>query len=181
MFFTRLACLTAALALLVGVADAQAPMARSDAIAIARTVNLTAHDMPGYSAKLQRPDVRPDTESVQFARCAGAVPGSVAIADRNSNDFERSGSTRFDGANSTVEVMPNAALVKKDLAALVSARARRCFTSRLGGIRRAKGVTIIGGQVTRLPAPAAGVVGLRIALVIAVKDVIAPIFIDGFA
>jgi hypothetical protein len=155
-------------------------MTKADAVAIARTINLTADDMPGYSGSPATPDTRDGRFGARFDRCAGTVPTSKAVAEVQSDDFERAGQTSFDAVSSDVLVRPNAALARKDLRAAGSKRARKCMAAAFTGQKAAGGVKIVSAKVTSLPAPAANVVGIRIKMRVAAQGVTVPMYTDVF-
>ena len=155
-------------------------MTKADAVAIAGTINLTAGDMPGYSASPATPSTGDDPLGARFDRCAGTVPTSKAVAEVQSDDFERASQAGFDGVSSDVLVMPNAALARKDLRAAGSKRARKCMAAAFTGQKAVGGVKIVSAKVTSLPAPVANVVGIRIKMRVAGRGVTVPMYTDFF-
>jgi hypothetical protein len=162
------------------VAVAAPSMTKADAVAIARTINLTAGDMPGYSASRATPNTGDGRFGARFDRCAGTVPTSKAVADVQSEDFERASQAGFDGVSSEVLVMPNAALARKDLRAAGSKRARKCMAAAFTGRKAAGGVKILSAKVTSLPAPVANAVAIRIKMRVAAQGVTIPMYTDFF-
>jgi hypothetical protein len=155
-------------------------MTKDDAVAIARTINLTGDDMPGYSSSRSTPSTGDGRFGKRFDRCAGTVPTSKAVADVQSNDFERSSQGSFDAVSSDVLVLPNAALARKDLRAAATKRARKCLAAAFTGQKAAGGVTILSAKVTSLPAPAANGVAIRIKMRVATQGVTFPMYTDFF-
>jgi hypothetical protein len=165
---------------IAAVAVAAPSMTKADAVAIAATINLTAGDMPGYSGSPATPSTGDGRFGARFDRCAGTVPTSKAVADVQSDDFERASQAAFDAVSSDVLVMPNAALARKDMRAAGSKRARKCIAAAFTGQKAAGGVKILSAKVTSLPALAAGVVGIRIKMRAAAKGVTVPMYTDFF-
>jgi hypothetical protein len=162
------------------VAVAAPAMTKADAVAIAGTINLTAGDMPDYSASPATPNPSDGRFSARFDRCAGTVPTSKAVAEVQSDDFERVGRAGYDAVSSDVLVMPNAALARKDLKAEGSKRARKCMAAAITGQKASGGVKILSVKVTSLPAPAAGAVGIRIKMRVAARGATVPMYMDFF-
>jgi hypothetical protein len=165
---------------IAAVAVAAPSMTKADAVAIAGTINLTAGDMPGYSGSPATPSTGDSPFSARFDRCAGTVPTSKAVAEVQSDDFERSSQAGFDGVSSDVLVMPNAALARKDLRAAGSKRARKCMAAAFSGQKAVGGVKILSAKVTSLPAPAANGVGIRIKMRVSGRGVTVPMYTDFF-
>src|SRR4051812_25356253 len=92
---------------LLGLASTALAMSPSDAQALARAVNLTRADMPGYTAS--HTDAS-DTLSADrnFTRCSGMVPASKAVADVPSQTFERRSDAGYQGIYSELAVLDNA-------------------------------------------------------------------------
>jgi hypothetical protein len=155
-------------------------MTKADAVAVARTINLTTDDMPGYSASRPTPNTGDGRFNARFDRCAGTVPTRRAIAYVESNSFERETRTGFDGVSSDVLVMPSAALARKDLKAAGSTRARRCLAAEFKRQKGSGGLKVLSAKVTSLPAPAADAVALRIKMRVGGQGVTVPLYTDVF-
>jgi hypothetical protein len=155
-------------------------MTKDDAVAIARTINLTDDDMPGYSSSRSTPSTGDGRFGKRFDRCAGTVPTSKAVADVQSNDFERPSQGSFDAVSSDVLVFPNAALARKDLRAAGTKRARKCMAAAFAGQKAAGGIKILSAKVTSLPAPTANAVAIRIKMRVAAQGVTIPMYTDFF-
>src|SRR5205807_9111181 len=80
---------------------ARQAMTRSDAVALANAVNLVGSDMPGYT------ESPPESTggSDPFARCAGSVPSSRALADVASATFDGGTAASIKKVTSDVEVL----------------------------------------------------------------------------
>jgi hypothetical protein len=165
---------------IAAVAVAAPSMTKADAVAIAGTINLTAGDMPGYSASPSTPGTSDGRFDARFDKCAGTVPTSRAVADVSSDDFARAIQSSFDGVSSEVLVMPSAALARKDLRAAGSKRARKCMAAAFTGKKATGGVKILSVKVTSLPAPAAKAVAIRIKMRVASQGVTVPLYTDFF-
>jgi hypothetical protein len=173
--------LALAIASAIATAAVAAPsMTKTDAVAIARAINLTPGDMPGYSASPPPSNTGDGRFGARVDRCAGTVPTSKATADVSSDDFERATQASYDVVSSEVSVMPNAALARKDLKAVGTKRARRCMAAALTAQKPSGGVKILSAKVTSLPAPAANGVALRIRMSMSAQGVTVPMYTDIF-
>jgi hypothetical protein len=107
-------------------------MTKSRAKQIAKAVQLTSTDMLGYD------EAPPDNPSdprgdARLSKCAGTVPDSKSLADVSSDSFSRTVSSRYEQVNSEAVVYPTSALVRRDMKASQSARARQCLAKQLRG------------------------------------------------
>jgi len=142
--------------------------ARRQALAFAQAVNLTATDLPGFTASSKK-----ETETAQEKRlqsqmlgCAGPGGSSSGVAAGSSKDFELKHEILDLGVSSEVNVAATAAAAKAELAAIRSARVRGCFSRYLDelfkgrkfGGASVRGVSIVSGTPPR-PAPAAASAG----------------------
>jgi hypothetical protein len=109
-------------------ASVEARVTRSQSIAYARQVNLTAADVPGaVVSSSERETGAPSQESVEFARCAGAANPARRVADIKSATFKTGKRTEVTQLKSSVETMPNAALAAQDYDAARSPRGHACL------------------------------------------------------
>jgi hypothetical protein len=120
---------TATVAAAGGTADHTVSIAKADARAYARQVNLSAADVPGAEVIAQeREGSPPSQQAVAVARCAGAVLPDRRIAEIKSSTLRVGGvvpeATRV---KSSIEVQPTAAIAARNYAALQSARDRTCI------------------------------------------------------
>jgi hypothetical protein len=102
---------------------------RSQALAFAHAVNLTAGDVPGFS-----PSPRHETETEQerrlrrqLRRCAGAARFGSALAEEQSPSFKLRRGLIDLGVSSEVAVSGTPELAARELAAIRGARVKRCF------------------------------------------------------
>jgi hypothetical protein len=159
-------------------AVAATSMTKTDAVAIARAINLTPGDMPGFSASPPTPNTGDGRFGARFDRCAGTVPTSKATADVSSEGFERATQAGYDAVSSEVSVMPASALARKDLKAVGTKRARKCMAAAFSGQKASGGVKIVSAKVTSLPAPAANGVAIRIKMRVSAQGVTVPMYTD---
>src|SRR4051812_24610456 len=152
--------LLAALVLIafLGLASAALGMSPSDAQALARAVNLTRDDMPGYTAS--HTDAA-DTLSAdhKFTRCSGIVPASKAVAAVPSQTFKRTTAGEYQDIYSELAVLDSAALVQKDLKTLATSHTRKCIVNQL---RKEAGKALVKIAVTPLRPPVPNGTGLRV-------------------
>lgn len=170
--------------------------ARERALAFVHAVNLTAEDVPGFTAS-QRHDHSSSREKRlerEMVQCAGSsalhAPGGAgsgerkALAEESSKDFElKHGIVDF-SVSSQASVQSSAAEARKALQAIRSAHVRDCFShylqvlfkgERLAGAK-AGPVTIQAGVP---PAPGtAGGFGWRITASFYVRGIKVPVYLD---
>ena len=178
----RAAALATAVVCAVATAAAARPaMTRSDARSLAQAANLTASDLPGFTASRPNRSNGDPRADARFARCAGTVPSSKALADVPSSDFVRETDTSYTAISSDVQVMRSASLVSKDLRAAKTARARRCVAASLRRELTAEGTDIAGLSVSRLAPGVRSGFGYRIKVVARTQGVTVPVYIDLLA
>ena len=160
---------------------AAADMTRPEARSLAQAVNLTASDLPGFTAS------RPDSSSgdpradARFAKCAGTVPSKKALADVPSSDFVRETDASYTAVSSDVQVMPNQSLVRKDMRAAQKPRARRCLSAALRRQLASQGTDIAGLSVSLMRPGVPGGFGYRVKVVARAQGVKVPVYIDMLA
>jgi hypothetical protein len=160
---------------------------RSEAPAVVAAINLRHSDLPTLKEQAISTTPQDKRRSAQLAACAGGVPQSAALADVQSSNFVapgRSGVT----LDSDTEILPSAALVAKDLAAIGRPRALSCLVRLFGGALRAtipKADTVTT-HASRLPSVVSGGDGafaIRLTVVVHVKSatttVNVPLYIDA--
>lgn len=172
----RIVSVVSAIAMLA-LASTAAAMTRDEGKALARSVNLTTADMPDYESS---PTKLSDTLAADraFARCANSVPASMAVASVPSPTFERATETGYQAIYSQVAVLPNAALVQKDLKAMRAKRARNCAVKAL---RKESGSELARVAVVPLKPAVPNGFGLRIKMLVRVRDQKVPVFMDLLA
>jgi hypothetical protein len=168
----------AGLALAVALPAAARPlMTRSEAVKLARAVNLTADDVPGFRASAPSQTAGVDLwGGRRYARCSGRKALGRALADVQAN-FERKTADGYEAIGSEVEVMPNAALVRKDIAIAKSARGRRCLLAELRATTPSD-VKLVSAKLTPLKPGIKAGVALRLTLVLESQGVRFPFYTD---
>jgi hypothetical protein len=173
----RVATVVLIAVLAVGVASAFAStrtLTRSDARAAAVAINLRHVDLPSLAAHSDPITAQQRRFSTQLTACLGGVPDSQAYAEVQSPTFTGSGSSSLTVSSST-EILPSAALVAKDLAAVAGAKGIPCLETQLGSELRAslaKGDTlqIHGGRVPAVVSGSDGAFALRFDVVVDLKQ-----------
>lgn len=147
---------------------------RGAAHAVAVAINLRQSDLPKLSAQSNPITAQERRFSAQLTACLGGVPDKLAYADAQSPTFTGSGSSSLTISSDT-EILPSAALVRKDLAAVRSAKGIPCLQNQLGAQLKAslgKGDTL---SIHGLPLPpivsgSDGTFALRFNVVVGVKQ-----------
>jgi hypothetical protein len=129
--------------------------------AVADAINVKSPDMPGFTATPHQETPTDRQNSERLARCAGATPPSQALADIYSPDFSNGTATAGQLVSSDVTVMPSRREVVRDIAAISSGRAERCFRRLAGPLlaRELGSVKISGIRIERIPTSAPGTDG----------------------
>jgi hypothetical protein len=167
---------------LCGSAGADQSMSAGQATAVARAINLAPGDAPGYTASPHVTSVDARRGQARMFRCAGVVPRSRALADLNSQDFQKAGTGSGEPAlsvvTSHVTVMPSATLARRDLTALGSAQGRTC-QARYAAVSDPH-IKILDVSTIKLPAPTSGGCGLRLKIQQRANGRRMTLFVDGF-
>jgi hypothetical protein len=165
------------------------PLTQARALAFARAVNLTASDVPGFSAaRRSAPPPRKRAEGELF-RCAG---GRGAPRHGRAGDVAQAGSPSFElrrgiidlGVSSEVGVARSPALADAELAALHSGRVRACFQRYLDSVLAAgrPSRTNVGPVAIESGSPpatgAAGSFGWRVRASFRLDGVSVPVYLD---
>lgn len=152
--------------------DASPPITKAQVSTYARAVNLRAADLPGMGITSPEGEKADPTRVGEVERCAGNVTTKWVVANIHSATFSVSGEPEHEQIRSDVEVMPSAALAKRNNASNRSQRALAC-ARRLFPLKLASknGPRVRYGPVTisRLPYPmpsVPGSFGYRIAVAI---------------
>jgi hypothetical protein len=116
--------------ILTAVANADAPMTKREAKALAQSLVLTDADMPGYMpsrSEFTRADRKAEND---WLTCAGAVPPDKTLAEIRGRVFEApdsiAGTSAYSFVDAVVKVQPSAALARRDLARVRSTRGKKC-------------------------------------------------------
>jgi len=162
----------------------------ASALAFAHAVNLTATDVPGFSAAGGHSGAPPQKRAEgELFSCAGAQRSS---AGRHANDLASANSPSFEfrhgivdlGVSSEVGVSRSAALALAELAALHSSRVRGCFQQYLdsvlvSGTRRGTSVGPVTIESGNPPAPgASGSFGWRVRATFGLDRLKVPVYLD---
>ena len=164
---------------------AAATPSRAQALAFARAVNLRAGDLPGFKAgAVSKTTASERKMSAQLASCSGGVNPSRALIERDSPDLTAASGIVQADVSSEVEVLPSAALVAKDLAAVKSARGKACLERALNkefAAMKVKGVKFGRVTVTTTQLPAVGASGsfaLRFTISATIRGAKIPYYAD---
>jgi hypothetical protein len=147
---------------------------RAGAHAVAVAINLRDSDLPKLSAQSNRITAAQRRFSAQLTTCLGGVPDSLAYADAQSPTFTSSGEASLTISSNT-EILPSAALVAKDLAAVRGAKGIPCLQRQLGAQLKAslaKGDTlrIHGVLLPAIVSGSDGTFALRFNVIVGVKQ-----------
>jgi hypothetical protein len=161
---------------------------KARARAFAAAVNLTAADLPGFTGSVAHSTPADKSRGVTLARCAGGVDPRRALVNIDSRNFKAmgSGGIAAEEVGSNVGVLPSSALAARDLAAVRSARGRRCLAAAVNQLlhaMNAKGVSYGRAVLSTLPHPAPGAdgsFGLRIKVTSDVHGLRIPFWVDEF-
>jgi hypothetical protein len=191
--WTRRAAAVGLALVMIGVPAALAAIrtiTRADALAVANAISLRHGDLPTL-----KPEPNPNTAQDQRAtaaltKCVGGVPDSEAFANTQSDNFVSADQAIT--ISSSTAILPTAALVAKDFAALARPQALTCVLDQLGASLRASlpKADRATSTVARIPSVVPGVAesaAIRLEIVVAVpkgtRTVKVPIYSDviGFA
>ena len=166
--------------------SASAQLARRRALAFANAVNLTASDVPPFTASSQNESSSRSEQQAerQLRRCAGPVASSRGLAEVSSKNFQLKRDVLQLGVSSEVDVAPSSAQAAKNLAAIRSAHVRSCFSRYLEELF--KGPQFAGGAVSPVsiesgtpPAPGAtGSFGWRAIAAFTVQGITVHLYLD---
>jgi hypothetical protein len=169
---------------------------RERALAFAQAVNLTAEDVPGFTAKAKHESdsAREKKLGRELAQCTGAsglpsseqsLPGEgKSVADESSKDFELKHGVIDFSVSSGVSVRSSAGAARNGLQAIRSAHVRKCFSHYLQLLfagQHVKGATPgpVSIQAGIPPAPGtAGGFGWRITASFSIRGIKVPIYLD---
>ncbi|MGD0385111.1 MAG: hypothetical protein ABSB73_03135 [Solirubrobacteraceae bacterium] len=103
---------------------------RSDALAIATAINVRQGDVPKLKQQSNPITATEVRQQTQLTGCVGGVPTSDAFANTQSPNFASLSGTSVT-LNSGTEILPSAALVAKDFAAVTGPRGLPCLLADL--------------------------------------------------
>ena len=159
---------------------------KARALAFARAVNLTAADLPSFTASSNHETSTPGEQRLEreMLACAGPVSLKSGVAEASSREFElKRGILRL-GVSSQVSVVSTSAAAAKGLAAIRSAPVRGCFSRYLDQLfksQRFAGATVgsVSIQSGTPPAPGAtGGFGWRVTATFTVRRLRVPFYLD---
>lgn len=167
------------------------PPTKAEALAFAHAVNLTAADVPGFTASPKQHGESASERRLEqeLRRCTGAAGSQAlgsrdALAEAGSPDFELKHGILSFSVSSEVSVAQSSAQAAGSLSAVRSARVRACVTRYLGQLLKAQhtggakvtGVSIVSGTP---PAPdTTGGFGWRITAKLAYRGVPLSFYLD---
>lgn len=145
------------------------PPTKAKALAFANAVNLTAADVPGFTASPKQHGESASERRLEqeLRRCTGAAGSQAlgsrdAVAEASSPDFQiKSGVLSF-SVSSEVSVAQSSAQAAGSLSAVRSARVRACVTRYLGQLLKAQhtgGAKVTGVSIVSGTPPAPGTTG----------------------
>jgi hypothetical protein len=113
-----------------GAAPTGTSLTKSQALAFAREVNLTAADVPGFTVSAAREKKLPRERHAEreMLRCTGSGGPAGGFPRASSKDFEFKHDVVDLSVSSEVGVAPTAAVAGEELAAIRGARIRGCFS-----------------------------------------------------
>jgi hypothetical protein len=158
---------------------------KNEAIAFARAVNLTAADVPGFTAaKRQHETAAEKRGEREMVRCAGALSTNEKLVEISSPKFKRGHEIPEVDVSSEVSVARTPALAKKELAAIRSPHARTCasrYLDRLFKGKEFRGASISPVSISSGTPPAPGTTGSfawRIEVRFTVHSIQIPLYLD---
>jgi outer membrane murein-binding lipoprotein Lpp len=160
-----------------------AQMFKAQAVAYARSVNLTASDVPGAMVRsVERESGPPSREEVKFSSCAGGVSPERRVVNVKSASLQIGQGIQGTRVKSSVEVFPTAGLETRNFAAARSSRGRACLMRLLPQVLGGTTESATGfgpGKVTFLP-PVHGSFGVRISTSASAAGKQVPVYLDIF-
>jgi hypothetical protein len=174
----------------VGVASARAAhrtVTRARAPAIAAALDLRPGDLPALRIAANPITARERALDREFAGCVGGVANSRAYAAAQSPEFSSSRGAAVT-IDSTTEIMPSAALVRRDLSAMTGPRGIPCLQRQLRGalstgLARGDSLQISAARLPGIVAGGDGTFLLRFTATVGVRQgasiVTVPIYYDS--
>jgi hypothetical protein len=169
-----------------GGAASGATVTKPRALAFAHAVNLTAADVPGFTASSKRSGQTAQEKQLErsMLQCVGSLGTERKVAEAGSKEFELNHGIVDLSTSSEVTVAQTAALAAGELAAYRSARVRGCFAHFLGLIlkgQRATGATVGAISIASGIPPAPGTTGgfgWRATVALGVRGLKVPFYVD---
>jgi len=162
------------------------PLDESRALSYARSVNLTATDVPGFTAssKAETGSASEKQLERELQRCVGPAGSAGKLAQASSKDFELSSGVLQLSVSSEVSIARTPAMAAGELAAIRSAHVRGCFAHYLGLLLKGQHyggaavgpVSVVSGTP---PAPGtAGAFGWRLTATLTIHGLAVPFYLD---
>ncbi len=161
-------------------------LARAQALAFARAVNLTAADVPGFRVSTRRAHEGATERRLEpeLLRCVGPVGVAGALAELSSQQFEQKAGIASQSVSSEVTVAHTSAQAARELAAFRSGHLQGCLSRYFDSL--IKGQSLHGATVGPVaskhglpPAPGtAGGFGLRFVVTVTLRGIQIPYYID---
>jgi hypothetical protein len=124
-----------AVALIVGTDAALAShrtITPAGAVTVATAISISHADLPAFKQQPNPMTTKEIAQNTQLTACIRGVPDSEALANTQSPNFLSSSGTSVT-ISSGAEILPSAALVAKDLAAVTGSRGLPCLLKQLRG------------------------------------------------
>ncbi len=167
-------------------------LSKPQAITLARSINLRASDVPGFTASAKEEksnesasEKRLEQEMLKCVGVSGLGSGfSKSLAEARSDDFKLEHGIVNLSVHSEVSVAQSAALASKDLAALRGSRVKACLSRYLNlffkaGLHTGTSVGPVSIQSGTPPAPGtSGSFGWRISSTFTVRRIPVPFYFD---
>lgn len=180
--------------LAVGADDALAShrtISPSQAQAVANAIALRPSDLPTLSQQSNPITAQERQLNAQLTACAGGVPDSKGLAEGQSPSFASTGNLPVT-INSNTEILPSAALVAKDLAAITGSRGLPCLQAQLArqlrsSISKGETLSVHGARFPSVVSGSDGTFAFRFSVVVhatsGASTVSVPLYADsiGFA
>jgi hypothetical protein len=161
------------------------PLTKSQAIAFARAVNLTAADVPGFTPTKREHDTAAEKQGErELVRCAGGLTANQKLLEISSTKFKRGHELPEVDVSSEVSVARTPVLAEKELAAIRSPHARTCvsrYLDRLLKSKESRGASISPVSISSGTPPAPGATGSfawRIEVRFTVHNIQIPLYFD---
>jgi hypothetical protein len=164
-------------ALAIGVAAAYGShriLTSTEAPGAATAINLRHSDLPKLGQQSNPITKQEQQLNDELATCIGGVPNSTAFAEAQSPTFAAAGASTLTISSST-EILPSAALVAQDLAAITGAKGIPCLESQLrsqlqSSVAKGQTLTVKAAHLRPLVSGTDGTFALRFTLAIKVKQ-----------
>jgi len=159
---------------------------KAQAVAFARSVNLTAADVPGFkvSSEHEHETAAEKRLEHEMLRCVGALGADHGIVEVSSKDFGRDTNMADESVQSEVSVARTPELAAKELAVIRSPHVRVCLSHYLDLLfksQKYRGATFSPVSISQGTPPAPGATGSfawRVTTTITLHSVTTPVYMD---